>query len=95
MLISKNIYINKRRTSMRLDPKSWEALDRICKNENISLSTLLSLIEDYKGNIGFSVATRVFIVSYLTYMIDTLKQNNSAKSDNIILNLLTMIYKKD
>ncbi len=96
MLVSKNIYINKRRTSMRLDPESWKTLADICKTEKTSISKLLSLIDTHKGDIGLSVATRVFIISYLRYTIEDLKNNTASKISHReqILRLISVIYKK-
>ncbi len=94
MLISKNIYVNKRRTSMRLDEENWAALFDICKSENITLNELLSLIDNNKGKTGFSIATRVFITSYLRNIIKQLPKKNKINNDNAeIINLLSVIYK--
>ncbi len=96
MLISKNIYINKKRTSMKLDPENWDALAEICKEEKISLNALLTLINELKGDVGLSIATRVFIVSYLKNMIKNIKLHKSPTIDNIkdLNKFLSLIYKK-
>ena len=64
MLLCKNVVVNGRRTSMRLDKETWQALSDICKRENITLYKLCSLIDNSKGNSGLSSATRLFVLSY-------------------------------
>ena len=43
-LSSKVIFIDKRKTSMRLANAEWEAIDSICKRENIKRNNLLAII---------------------------------------------------
>ena len=64
MLLCKNVIVNGRRTSMRLDRETWQALSDICKRENISLYKLCSLIDDAKHESGLSSATRLFVLTY-------------------------------
>ena len=64
MLLCKNVVVNGRRTSMRLDKETWQALSDICKRENISLYKLCSLIDDAKGKSGLSSSTRLFVLTY-------------------------------
>ena len=64
MLLCKNVVVNGRRTSMRLDKETWNALSDICRRENITLYKLCSLIDNAKGESGLSSATRLFVLSY-------------------------------
>ena len=64
MLLCKNVVVNGRRTSMRLDKETWNALSDICRRENITLYKLCSLIDDAKGKSGLSATTRLFVLSY-------------------------------
>ncbi|MBO5997981.1 MAG: ribbon-helix-helix domain-containing protein [Alphaproteobacteria bacterium] len=64
MLLCKNVVVNGRRTSMRLDKETWLALSDICKRENITLYKLCSLIDSSKGSSGLSSATRLFVLTY-------------------------------
>lgn len=64
-LINKIISLNKRRTSMRLADSEWEAMDEICRYENISRNKLIEHIELCKDkNLGLSCCTRLFLLSY-------------------------------
>ena len=53
-LISKNITINGRRTSLRLEQASWEAMNDICQCEGLTLHELCSLIETHRQGAIFS-----------------------------------------
>ena len=64
MLLCKNVVVNGRRTSMRLDKETWMALSDICRRENITLYKLCSLIDTAKGAMGLSSATRLFVLTY-------------------------------
>ncbi len=64
-LSSKIIFINRRRTSMRLCKQEWEALSQICKKEKISRNALIETIENAKDNKdGLTYTTRLFMLVY-------------------------------
>jgi len=63
-LISKNVTINGRRTSLRLEQASWEALGDICQCEGLTLHELCSLIENRREGASRTSAVRAFVVSY-------------------------------
>lgn len=63
-LISKNVTVNGRRTSLRLERASWLALDDICRFESLSLHELCSLVELQRQGSSRTSAVRAFIVSY-------------------------------
>lgn len=69
-LISRNIVIDGQRTSFRLEPEMWSALEYICQQEKISLHTLCSWINKYRPRPNRTSAIRAFIVSYLYAQID-------------------------
>lgn len=45
MLVQKNVTVNGRRTSMRLEPLVWESLDDICNREGTSVNEVVSFVE--------------------------------------------------
>ncbi len=63
-LISKNVTIHGRRTSLRLEQASWEAMSDICKCEGLTLHELCSLIENRRNGSSRTSAVRAFIVTY-------------------------------
>ncbi|MBQ4084909.1 MAG: ribbon-helix-helix domain-containing protein [Alphaproteobacteria bacterium] len=64
MLLCKNVVVNGRRTSMRLEREVWNALSESCRHQNISLNSLCSQIEKSKDKIGLSSAMRVYAFNY-------------------------------
>ena len=45
-LVNKVLFINNRRTSMRLCLTEWKLVDEICKNEHIARNDFIELIEN-------------------------------------------------
>lgn len=71
MLVCKNVIVNGRRTSMRLDRETWMALNDICTREQITIHDLCSKIDDARQTAGLSSSVRLFV---LTYFRTILKQ---------------------
>lgn len=63
-LISRNVTVDGRRTSLRLERASWLALEDICKFENLTLHVLCSMIEKQRQGSSRTSAVRAFVVSY-------------------------------
>jgi predicted DNA-binding ribbon-helix-helix protein len=63
-LINRNVFAERGRTSMRLEPELWEALSEICTREGQDMSSLVRKIEQRSPGGGRTSAVRVFIVSY-------------------------------
>lgn len=64
-LVSKNVTIDGRRTSVRLEPAMWNGLQDICSRERASIHVICSAIAHAKqARTSLTAAVRVFIVSY-------------------------------
>jgi predicted DNA-binding ribbon-helix-helix protein len=64
-LHSKNIRIHDRRTSVRLEPEMWSALNEIAEMEDCSIHDLCGAVHDLKDErISFTAALRVFLMEY-------------------------------
>lgn len=64
-LISKNITIQNRRTSVRLEPKMWLALNEISLRERCSIHDLCDLVSRRKKEkTSLTAAIRVFLMLY-------------------------------
>lgn len=63
-LVSRNVTINGRRTSLRLERANWEALDDICKFEGVSLHDLCTVIDSRREGTSRTSAVRAFIITY-------------------------------
>lgn len=64
-LSNRVVAIYNRKTSIRFSPAEWEAVDYICKQENISRKSLLELIDFNRGEkTSFASAIRLFTILY-------------------------------
>ena len=63
-LINRNVIAQSGRTSMRLEPELWDALQEICLLETITLSDLVQRIEREGHPGGRTSAIRVHVVNY-------------------------------
>tara|TARA_B100000780_G_C20861125_1_gene342330 strand:- start:96 stop:374 length:279 start_codon:yes stop_codon:yes gene_type:complete len=63
-LISRNVTVNGRRTSLRLESATWEALDQICEAEKINVHQLCTMIEGVRSGSSRTSTVRAFIVTY-------------------------------
>ena len=64
-LVSKNVTISGRRTSVRLEPEMWAALKEISEREQCSVHDICSLISLRKNeNTSLTAAIRVFLMLY-------------------------------
>jgi predicted DNA-binding ribbon-helix-helix protein len=64
MLQNRNVMISGRRTSVRLEPQMWDALQEIARRERRSINEVASLIDAQRHGSSLTAAIRVFIVSY-------------------------------
>lgn len=69
-LLSKVIFINHHKTSMRLAAAEWDAVDNICKRENIKRNTLINLINSRKNTqLGLTCSVRLFSLIYFYQLL--------------------------
>lgn len=60
-LVSRNVTVQKRRTSVRLEPEMWTALKEIAALENCTIHDICTLISvRKKENTSLTAAVRVF-----------------------------------
>lgn len=64
-MLSRNVRIHNRRTSVRLEPAMWTALNEIAAVENCSIHDLCGAVHDLKDEgVSFTAALRVFLMEY-------------------------------
>lgn len=63
-LINRNVTAARGRTSMRMEPELWDALEEICLREGLSLGEVVRRIEGTKDPGGRTSAVRVFVLRY-------------------------------
>ncbi len=78
MLVCKNVIVNGRRTSMRLDRETWISLADICAREGLTIHELCSKIDASKGQSGLSSATRLFVLTYFRFVLNKYEKTNGA-----------------
>jgi len=78
MLVCKNVIVNGRRTSMRLDRETWISLADICEREGLTIHELCSKIDAAKGQSGLSSATRLFVLTYFRFVLNKYEKTNEA-----------------
>ena len=93
MLVCKNVIVNGRRTSMRLDRETWISLSDICGREGITIHQLCSKIDATKGSSGLSAATRLFVLTYFRFLLNQYEKRSLAPNVNfnpeVVLNQTT------
>ena len=63
-LISRNVTINGRRTSLRMEKTIWDALAEICHREAVIIHDLCTLVDNHRHITNRTSAIRAFIVAY-------------------------------
>ncbi|MCH6587852.1 MAG: ribbon-helix-helix domain-containing protein [Proteobacteria bacterium] len=63
-LVNRNVHIRSRRTSLRLEPAMWDALDEICAREGVTEHELCTQIDGLDIASSLTASVRVFIVTY-------------------------------
>ena len=66
-LVSRNVTVNGRRTSLRLEPETWEALAEIARREGRSVSDVVAGVDRGRGRAGLTSSVRVFVLSYFRH----------------------------
>ncbi|MFV3077809.1 ribbon-helix-helix domain-containing protein [Niveispirillum fermenti] len=60
----RNVQIHGRRTSLRLVPDFWNAIELIAETEKRPLSEILGLLDVKRGNASLTAAVRIFALNY-------------------------------
>ena len=63
-LVSRNVSLVDRRTSIRLEPEMWDALHEICVREGRSINEICSEIDRNRSQSGLTAGVRVYILNY-------------------------------
>lgn len=63
-LRSRNVTINGRRTSLRLEEEFWDGLSDISQREGLTIHELCTLIDRHRHGSSRTSAVRAFIVTY-------------------------------
>ena len=64
-LVSRNVTVAGKRTSVRLEPVMWRALEQISARQNISVYEFCTRVRQKREGGNFTAGIRAEIVSYL------------------------------
>ncbi len=63
-LVSRNVVVGAKRTSLRLEPAMWQSLQEIAGREVVSVHRLCTEIDSRRHESSLTAAIRVFILGY-------------------------------
>ena len=63
-LINRNVVVEGRRTSIRLEADMWDALTEICQREGCRIHELATMVNSTRRESTLTAAIRVFIMNY-------------------------------
>lgn len=79
-LVSRNVRIAAKRTSVRLEMRMWEALQEIARENACSIHDVCKVVHDNKGEgDSFSAALRAFVLQYYRNYTDARQLLDSFK----------------
>lgn len=93
-LAMRSVTINGRRTTMRLEPSMWNALQRIAADNSVTVNQLCSQIDTSRGDLSMTAAVRSYIVSYLQRAPSFGETRGKINMDDDVLNRLDPAYAK-
>ncbi len=63
-LVSRNVTVSGHRTSLRLEPMMWDALEEICAREDRTIHQVCTAVNERRHESTLTAAIRVFILAY-------------------------------
>ena len=81
-MISKNAMINGHRTSLRLEQSLWDAVDDICRREDLTVHQFFTLIDNQRQGNSRTSAVRSFVVDYIRALVP---KNGAQRKDTALL----------
>lgn len=63
-LVPRNITVAGKRTSVRLEPETWDALHEIARREQVSVHDVCTIVSQRRTRSSLTAALRVFVLGY-------------------------------
>jgi predicted DNA-binding ribbon-helix-helix protein len=63
-LLNRNVWIGRKRTSLRLERPMWQALEEVARNSELTIHAVCTLIDERRCQSSLTAAVRVFLLSY-------------------------------
>lgn len=64
LLVCRNVTVSGRRTSLRMEPELWDALEEVARREGLILNQLCTRVDRRRGTANLTASLRVAIVAY-------------------------------
>ena len=63
-MFARNVTVAGRRTSLRMEPEMWDALQEVAMRENLTLHDLCTAVAKKRGLHSMTAAIRVYLLNY-------------------------------
>ena len=63
-MIARNVTVAGRRTSLRMEPEMWDALQEAAAREGLSLHDFCTAVAKRRGGYSMTAAIRVYLLNY-------------------------------
>jgi predicted DNA-binding ribbon-helix-helix protein len=63
-MIARNVTVAGRRTSLRMEPEMWDALQEAAAREELSLHEFCTAVAKKRGAFSMTAAIRVYLLTY-------------------------------
>lgn len=70
-MLTRNVVIGERRTTVRLEAAVWAALDELCAHENLSRHDVFTRLEGDRHGVNRAQAIRSAVVGYFRHAFRT------------------------
>ena len=80
-LVSQNVCVGGRRTSIRLESYLWVSLDDVCRKLSIGRGDVVTMVDKARCEVSLTSAMRVFILAFFRGEL----RNREAKPDALLL----------
>ena len=92
-LVSKNVVIATKRTSVRLEPEMWDGIHEIAQREGLSVHKICTGVAQQKlKDTSLTAAIRVFIMSYFRAAATEEGHKNARHGNGILSNAQGALY---
>lgn len=94
-LVIRNVIVEGRRTSIRLEPEMWRSLQEICKRERCTVHDIATMVAAERTNGSLTAALRVFVMAYYRAAATEDGHNTAGHgSGKVLTPLFTMLAQK-
>jgi predicted DNA-binding ribbon-helix-helix protein len=63
-LLNRNVWVGRRRTSLRLEADMWQALEEVGRDSGFTIHELCTSIDEARRESSLTAAVRVFLLRY-------------------------------